>query len=85
MAQFLTSDNLGCLAITSNAVSDNVQSIHLLSAMPSHRGLSITKLGFRLHAAFFCSRKLISSNWDNHDDVYFEPDSIKNLKNTLTI
>ncbi len=80
MAQFLTFDNLGCLAISSNSISDNTQSIHLLSGMPSHRGLSITRLEFRLNVAFFCSRKLIFSNWNNHDDVYFEPNSIKKLK-----
>ena len=77
MTQLLTFDNLGCVATCSNCISDGLQIIHIVNGMPSHRGFSIIKNNLRNTICFFSTRKLVFSDWKNHDDVYFIPSKIE--------
>jgi hypothetical protein len=72
MTQYLTENKIACLTIFSNSINTSTQFIFLLSAMPPHRGISVVEDNIKRTVAYFCFRRLVSSNWQNHEDVYLE-------------
>jgi len=77
MTQHLTKDKLGCMTINSNSINDNTQGVCLLSSMPFHRCIPIDLKNYRRIISCFSSKRLIYSNWDNHENVYMRPKDIR--------
>lgn len=70
MTQHLTKNKIACITLLNNCINTSTQFIFLLSDMPPHRGISVDT---NRMIAFFCVRRLVPSNWQNHEDVYFAP------------
>jgi hypothetical protein len=73
MTQHLTKNKIACITVLNNCINTSTQFIFLLSDMPPHRGISVDVENIDRMVALFCVRRLVSSNWQNHEDVYFAP------------
>jgi len=73
MTQHLTKNKIACMTTNTNGVHDNTQFICLLSSMPFHRCIPLDLKNYRMTIAYFCSRRIIESCWQNHENVYQKP------------